>query len=122
MCVAWGDTEHGISAPAPRIISYTTPEGLDVFTTDNIATKSGATITYGPFTNIPPSASAAFIKEHQKPILIHYAFAAPVVEIMSLKRSAEISHWGSNLNIQNDIALRNAGPEYAPDPFASTSL
>jgi len=100
-----------VRAPAPRIISYTTPEGLDVFTTDNIATKSGATITYGPFNNIPPSASAAFIKEHQKPILIHYSFAAPVVEIMSLKRSAEISHWGANLNIQNDIALRNAGPE-----------
>jgi oligosaccharyltransferase complex subunit alpha (ribophorin I) len=35
------------------------------------------------------------------------------VEITSLKRVAEISHWGANLNIQNDIALRNAGPEYA---------
>jgi len=100
-----------VRAPSPRITSYTTPEGLDVFTTDNIATKSGATITYGPFNNIPPSASAAFIKERQKPILIHYFFAAPVVEITSLKRSAEISHWGANLNIQNDIALRNAGPE-----------
>ena len=120
-CIAWRDIERGLSAPPPRIISYTTPEGLDVFTTDNIATKSGATITYGPFNNIPPSASAAFIKEHQKPISIHYSFAAPVVEIMSLKRSAEISHWGANLNIQNDIALRNAGPEYAPNLFASTS-
>ena len=106
-----------LSAPSSRIISYTTPEGLDVFTTDNIATKSGATITYGPLNNIPPSASAAFIKEHQKPILIHYSFAAPVVEITSLKRSAEISHWGANLNIQNDIALRNAGPEYASELF-----
>lgn len=107
------NVEHVLSAPAPRIISYTTPEGLDVFTTDNIATKSGATITYGPFSKIPASASAAFIGEHQKHIVVHYFFAAPVVEITSLKRAAEISHWGANLNIQNDIALRNAGPEYA---------
>jgi len=105
------NTAH--SAPGPRIISYTTPEGLDVFTTDAIATRSGATITYGPFNNIPPSASVAFLEAHQKHVVVHYFFAAPVVEITSLKRVAEISHWGANLNIQNDIALRNAGPEYA---------
>jgi oligosaccharyltransferase complex subunit alpha (ribophorin I) len=102
-----------LSAPAPRIISYTTPEGLDAFTGDNIATKSGATVTYGPFNNIPPSASAAFIEQHQKHITVHYFFGAPVLEVTTLKRAAEISHWGANLNIQNDIALRNAGPAYA---------
>jgi oligosaccharyltransferase complex subunit alpha (ribophorin I) len=99
-------------APAPRIISYTTPEGLDVFTTDSVTTKSGATITYGPFSNIPPSASAAFIKQHQKHIVVHYYLDYPVVEITSLKRTAEISHWGANLNVQNDIVLHNAGPKY----------
>lgn len=104
--------EHGPSAPEPRIISYTTPEGLDTFTTDNIATKMGGTITYGPFYNIPPSASAAFIEQHQKHIVVHYFYGVPVVEITSLKRSAEISHWGANLNIQNDVALHNAGPAY----------
>jgi hypothetical protein len=111
--IRWRITEHESSAPEPRIISYTTPEGLDSFTTDNLATKSGATITYGPFHNIPPSASAAFIEQHQKRVVVHYYFGAPVVEITSLNRSAEISHWGANLNIQNDIALRNAGPAYA---------
>jgi len=99
-----------VRAPAPRIISYTTPEDLDVFTTDNIATKSGATVTYGPFKDIPPSASAAFIEQHQKRITVHYFLGAPVLEVATLKRAAEISHWGANLNIQNDIALRNAGP------------
>ena len=111
--IRWRITEHETSAPEPRIISFTTPEGLDSFTTDNIATKSGATITYGPFYNIPPSASATFIEQHQKRVVVHYFFGAPVVEITSLKRSAEISHWGANLNIQNDIALHNAGPAYA---------
>ncbi|KAI9513334.1 oligosaccharyl transferase alpha subunit [Russula earlei] len=99
-----------VRAPAPRIISYTTPEGLDAFATDNLATQAGATITYGPFANIPPSASAEFIKQHQKHIVVHYHYAAPVVEITSLRRSAEISHWGANLNVQNDMVLRNAGP------------
>jgi oligosaccharyltransferase complex subunit alpha (ribophorin I) len=83
---------------------------LDAFTTDNVATKSGATITHGPFSNIPQSASTTFIEGHQKHIVVHYHFAHPVVEIMSLKRTAEISHWGANLNIQNDIDLHNAGP------------
>ncbi len=109
----WHIIEHKTSAPDPRIISYTTPEGLDSFTTDSIATKKGGTITYGPFHNIPPSASAAFVEQHQKHIVVHYFYGAPVVEITSLKRSAEISHWGANLNIQNDIDLRNAGPAYA---------
>jgi len=83
---------------------------LEAFTTDNIATKSGATITYGPFSNIPPSASTAFIEEHQKHIVVQYHFAHPVVQVTSLKRTAEISHWGANLNIQNEISLVNAGP------------
>jgi oligosaccharyltransferase complex subunit alpha (ribophorin I) len=108
-CLAFNMTHR---VPAPRIISYTTPEGLDVFTTDNVATKSGATITYGPFSNIPPSAHAAFIKQHQKDIVVHYYFDHPVMEITSLKRTAEISHWGANLNVHNDIVLRNAGPKY----------
>jgi oligosaccharyltransferase complex subunit alpha (ribophorin I) len=99
-----------VRAPAPRIISYTTPEGLDAFTADNVATKSGATVTYGPFSNIPPSASTAFIEENQKHIVMHYYLAHPVVQITSLKRTAEISHWGANLNIENEIDLRNAGP------------
>lgn len=33
------------------------------------------------------------------------------MEVTRLSRSAEISHWGSNLNIQDEVDLRNAGPE-----------
>jgi oligosaccharyltransferase complex subunit alpha (ribophorin I) len=91
---------------------------LDAFTADNVATKSGATVTYGPFSNIPPSASTAFIEENQKHIVMHYYLAHPVVQITSLKRTAEISHWGANLNIENEIDLRNAGPAYVRLPSA----
>lgn len=96
-------------SPSPKIISYTQPEGLDAFTLENPVTNSGATITYGPYNSIAP-ASTEFISEHQKPITIHYNYDNPVMEVSKLKRSAEISHWGANLNIQDEIHLRNAGP------------
>jgi len=33
-----------------------------------------------------------------------------VLTVTSLKRAAEISHWGSNLNVQDEIKLHNHGP------------
>ncbi len=78
---------------------------------DTPATKSGATITYGPFNNIPPSADENFLAKTQQPVSVQYMYDNPVLEVSSLKRAAEISHWGSNLNIQDEIRLRNGGPE-----------
>lgn len=95
----------------PRIKSYTEPIDVDAFTMDTPVTKSGATITYGPFNNVPASANAVF-KSTQQRVTVHYEHDTPVMQITSLKRAAEISHWGSNLNIQDDIWLHNAGPEY----------
>lgn len=89
--------------------SYTTPEDVE-FATDSVVTKSGATITYGPFHNIPPSASADFVDKKQKQISMHYSFDYPVLEVIKLERAAEISHWGANLNIQDTMKLHNAGP------------
>ena len=97
------------SSPSPQIHSYTTPEDIE-FTTDAVATKSGATITYGPFHDIPPSATLEFVDKKQKQISVHYVYDHPVLEITKLERSAEISHWGANLNIQDTMVLHNAGP------------
>ncbi|RDB22610.1 Dolichyl-diphosphooligosaccharide--protein glycosyltransferase subunit 1 [Hypsizygus marmoreus] len=94
----------------PRIISFTTPENVQDFTLDIPATKSGATVTYGPYNNIPPSANEKFISKHQQPITVHYHHEQPVLEVLKLTRAAEISHWGANLNIQDNIVLHNAGP------------
>lgn len=102
----------GRRSPSPDIHSYTKPEGVDSFATDSIATKSGATVTYGPFSNIPESISPEFIKANQKPLTVHYRYDFPVLEIKKLERLAEISHWGANLNIHNNIDLHNAGPKY----------
>ncbi|OBZ70374.1 Dolichyl-diphosphooligosaccharide--protein glycosyltransferase subunit 1 [Grifola frondosa] len=100
-----------IKSPSPAVHSYTTPEGLDDFTTDSIVTKSGATITYGPYYNIPPSATTSFVDEKQRHIAVHYGYDYPVLEVTKLERAAEISHWGANLNIQDNIHLHNAGPK-----------
>ncbi|KAI0698548.1 oligosaccharyl transferase alpha subunit [Cerioporus squamosus] len=98
-----------VRAPGPHIHSYTTPEDVE-FTTDAVATRSGATITYGPFHDIPPSATSEFVDKKQKYITVHYAFDYPVLEITKLERAAEVSHWGANLNIEDKYWLHNAGP------------
>ena len=84
---------------------------MEAFTLDNASAKSGATITYGPFNNIPPSATREFIGNHQQNVVVHYKYSDPMLEIFKLKRSAEISHWGSNLNIEDQVWLHNSGPE-----------
>ena len=80
------------------------------FTLEAPVTKSGATLTYGPYKNIPPSSSEEFLKDKQKRITVHYAYEWPVLEVSKLTRTAEISHWGANLNIEDNIHLHNAGP------------
>lgn len=97
-------------AQTPRIISFTPPQNIQGFAQDNVATKSGATVTYGPFHNIPPSSNVHFIPEHQQSIVVHYYHDQPLLEVVQLRRVAEISHWGANLNIEDNIHLHNAGP------------
>ncbi|GLB33802.1 putative essential subunit of the N-oligosaccharyl transferase (OST) complex [Lyophyllum shimeji] len=99
-----------VKAHTPRVISYTTPENVQDFTLEAPVSKQGATVTYGPYHNIPPSTNDEFIKRHQQPVTVHYYHEQPVLEIMKLERAAEISHWGDNLNIQDNIVLYNAGP------------
>ncbi|EPQ59907.1 hypothetical protein GLOTRDRAFT_33600 [Gloeophyllum trabeum ATCC 11539] len=98
-----------IRALVPRILSYTTPEDIE-FTTEIPVTKSGATVTYGPYHNIPPSSNSEFVQKHQKHVTVHYGHDFPCAQITKLKRAAEISHWGANLNINDDIVLHNGGP------------
>lgn len=95
----------------PRFITYTTPKEIEQFTSETNVTKNGATLTYGPYNNIPASANVKFMAEVQQIVQVHYYHDFPVLELTSLKRSAEISHWGANLNIQDEITLHNAGPK-----------
>ncbi|KAJ2931737.1 hypothetical protein H1R20_g5354, partial [Candolleomyces eurysporus] len=95
---------------SPRIISYTEPKGVEVFTGDAAATKSGANVVYGPYKDIPVTTSD-FIGQYQQPVTVHYHHDQPVLEVRKLKRAVEVSHWGANINTQDDITLHNAGPK-----------
>jgi oligosaccharyltransferase complex subunit alpha (ribophorin I) len=99
-----------LRSSSPAFKSYTTPEDLDAFTSESTVTKSGSTLTYGPFNNIPASSNRDFIGKHQQKLQVHFDYDYPVLEVTKLRRSAEISHWGANLNIENEIHLHNAGP------------
>ena len=100
-------------APTSNIVSYTTFEDSDFFDKSWVS-RSGATVNYGPFKTIPAGISTTleFITETQRRVNIHYEYNEPLLEVINMKRVAEISHWGSNLNIQDEIFLHNAGPKY----------
>ncbi|WRT64738.1 uncharacterized protein IL334_001672 [Kwoniella shivajii] len=101
-----------IRAPHPSILSASSvPE---TYTRDNTLTKSGGTITLGPFHSLPPtliSNGGSQKKVEQHPFSVHYETKDPVIGIRTLKRAAEVSHWGANLNIQDEIDLVNEGPK-----------
>ncbi len=40
---------------------------------------------------------------------MHYKYDAPVTTVAKLERAAEISHWGSNLNIEDKMWIKNDG-------------
>ncbi|KZT12566.1 oligosaccharyl transferase alpha subunit [Laetiporus sulphureus 93-53] len=97
-------------SPSPTVHSYTDPGNMDEFTMEAPVTKSGATITYGPYHNVPVTASKEFLQNKQKTVAVHYSYESPVLEVTEYHRAAEISHWGANLNIEDKISLHNAGP------------
>ncbi|KAL1408707.1 dolichyl-diphosphooligosaccharide--protein glycosyltransferase subunit 1 [Vanrija albida] len=96
-----------IRAPTPSILQHGNVP--TTYTRDTDVTKSGSTLTLGPFYGVPPTIGGAGAAD-QAPFYVHYETTNPIVGIRSLKRAAEVSHWGGNLNIQDEIALFNDGP------------
>ncbi|KAF8589544.1 hypothetical protein K439DRAFT_1657955 [Ramaria rubella] len=91
--------------------TYTQPSSLAAFTQEECsATKSGSTTTYRPYDIIPASTTHDFFATQQH-IYIHYKIEIPVIWVLSLRPTVEVSHWGSNLNIQDKIHLKNDGAE-----------
>jgi oligosaccharyltransferase complex subunit alpha (ribophorin I) len=45
------------------------------------------------------------------PFFVHFESKDPVVGLRKLKRSVEVSHWGGNLNIQDEMELYDMGPK-----------
>jgi oligosaccharyltransferase complex subunit alpha (ribophorin I) len=106
-----------IKSPTPDIHSYTNPPSLSRFAVDTPVTKSGASVTYGPFRDISSSDGKHFADSIQETVKIHFQYDSPVLTVAKLRRAVEISHWGANLNIQDGIHLRNDGPRYVVPYF-----
>jgi oligosaccharyltransferase complex subunit alpha (ribophorin I) len=101
-------TELTGRSPTPFILSY--PEIPTTYTRDNTVTRAGATLTLGPFHNLPPTLGSASSVE-QAPFSVHYEHKEAVVALRSLKRAVEVSHWGANVNTQDELDLVNIGPK-----------
>lgn len=70
-------------------------------------TKSGATITFGPFERIKPlTVDSAPPPTAQ----VHHTHEHPIVALVSLDRHVEVSHWGDSLSFKDNVWLRNDGP------------
>lgn len=97
-----------IRAPTSMILSH--GRVPNTYTRDSDVTKSTATVTLGPFHAVPPTVGAD-ARAEQSPFFVHYETREPVAGIRTLKRAAEVSYWGANLNIQDEIGLFNDGPK-----------
>ncbi|GAA6061801.1 hypothetical protein JCM10212_004857 [Sporobolomyces blumeae] len=86
-----------VKTPTPRVLSAREPEGFVVNHSQGSATTTFT--SKGSVADLPASIAA-----------IHYQQPEAVAAIRTLDRVVEISHWGSNLAIQDNIDLTNAGP------------
>ncbi|GAA5916144.1 dolichyl-diphosphooligosaccharide--protein glycotransferase subunit OST1 [Sporobolomyces salmoneus] len=86
-----------VKTPTPRVLSAKEPEGFAV-----AHAQGSAMVTFTPkgsVANLGPQIAA-----------IHYQQPEAVASIRDLNRIVELSHWGSNLAIQDNIELSNSGP------------
>ena len=95
-----------VRTPTANILSHGSVP--DTYTRDNTVTKASSTITLGPFTSLPATLGGSVIGQ---PFDVHYESRDAVVGLKTFKRSAEVSHWGANLNIQDEMNLVNNGPK-----------
>ncbi|KAG8852376.1 dolichyl-diphosphooligosaccharide--protein glycosyltransferase subunit 1 [Tulasnella sp. 330] len=101
-----------LRTPTQKVKEYSSPKASKYADGDAMPyTKSATTITYGPFRSVPPWTEAAFLGETQENVTVHYELDSPYTTVKTFKRAAEVSHWGSNLNIQDNIWLKNDGAQ-----------
>jgi len=69
----------------------------------NAPERTGSTITYGPFNELPAGSI-----EHAT---VRYDFTRPIPYATLLERDIEVSHWGGNLATEERYWLTNKGAE-----------
>ena len=63
--------------------------------------KSGSTINYGPYLKVAP-----YLKT---PLHIHFLYPQGMLAIHSMKKTMEISHWGSSLSVAEEYQVEHIG-------------
>lgn len=99
-------SEPQTRTPSPNIISFSSIP--TTYTRDSTVTKSSSTLTLGPFHSVPPTLGETRVDQQE--FSVHYETKEPLIALRTLRRIAEVSHWGANLNIQDEMALTNIGP------------
>lgn len=87
-----------IRLPASRVLSYT--GGPQVERTDN-------KIVYGPYLSVTPGS--------YNPFRIHYEYSKPLLTVTELQRDIQVSHWASNLAVEEHYKLEHSGARYVCD-------
>ncbi|EIW71206.1 hypothetical protein TREMEDRAFT_71088 [Tremella mesenterica DSM 1558] len=95
-----------IRSPTAQILSVS--KVPKEYIRDSDVTKASGTVTLGPFHGVPPTLGGDL---KQSSLSVHYETNQPIIGLSSLRRNAEVSHWGGNLNIQDEMALVNMGPK-----------
>lgn len=93
-----------VKSPQPTIVSHSTEPALP---SDQI-TKSGSTITFGPFSSIP-SLLRSETDNHPSEARVHYLHNSPMLTIVEADRKVKISHWRNRLEVEDKLWLRNDG-------------
>ena len=87
-------------APSPRLGEVKAPDGFKA-----AHTKGGTLVT---FTKTVPGD---YVKGEEAVAQVLYVQPEALAAMRKLERVVEVSHWGSNVAVQDNVELYNAGPE-----------
>lgn len=89
-----------LKAPSPRLGEIVAPKGFAA-----AHTKGGATVTF------TKEVEGDFPVGEKAIASVMYVQTEPMAAMRTLDRIVEVSHWGSNLAVQDNVELYNAGPK-----------
>lgn len=66
--------------------------------------RIGDKIVYGPYLSVTPGS--------YNPFRIHYEYSKPLLTVTELQRDIQVSHWASNLAVEEHYKLEHSGARY----------
>ena len=82
------------------------PDQILSYSPKALAERKGKNIFFGPYQNLPPFTPGMALEQGS----VHYQYPKAVATFVEFKRHVEVSHWGDNLAMEDNIWLRNDGP------------